>query len=572
MSNNNEISKYSNNELGFKNIKILSINKVNEYLFITLENGQKILTNGIELYDVSNYNFLFDIFNMGNRLCAVLKKGFSIYVVSLKNMEILFEDDKAYHIKKEDERTLNISVHINGENGTIYTNKIFDIETQKYLPTPDNYEFENSLGNNLYVFRDAQNSDTDFFEYKRTVINADGKTILKDIDGWVELWNNYLIVDKSKELCIVKINEDFSLETYILKQNEKIIAKPEYHNGQIIIIEKGLIKILTPDLNLINQFEIQGLESIVDYQIVSRTLKLCLPYTIDDQKINKHLFINLDTGKSISHIRIEGYPYWAPEVYVGKDDLNDEQKSAFIYDQTYDQTEYHFYDSEFNKVTDVKGNYYNEIDDNNIFSIGTWNGQEHQSKLLNIKNKKLKESTYDVVKFLSHNQYGLAYNTETAILDIIDKDLNIIISNIDCQYLGLSDETYFYDDLNYFVVNDYVCLIKHIAIGPSSIFRYIIQEYNGEIILDSTEHKCYPLGDLIQIIKNNESEFLNTITGEIGKLSIKAKTNEKGKIDLSKINNISNIIQVEGVMPLLQESTKQSPKSKKFTPNNKKDD
>ena len=56
-------------------------------------------------------------------------------------------------------------------------------------------------------------------------------------------------------------------------QSEELIAKPEYYEGHIIIIEKGVIKIFTPDLNLVNQFEIKELKSVLDFEIISNILK-----------------------------------------------------------------------------------------------------------------------------------------------------------------------------------------------------------------------------------------------------------------------------------------------------------
>lgn len=149
MPNDNGLSNILNDKLGLKSINVLNVEKVNDYLFIALDNGQRILTNGSELYDVSSYNHLSDLFNMGDIFCAVMLKDYSTYVVDLKTMEILYEDDKAYHIRKQDDRTLHVIMKIGGGNNTIY-----DIETKKYLPSPENYEFENSLGNNLYVFRE----------------------------------------------------------------------------------------------------------------------------------------------------------------------------------------------------------------------------------------------------------------------------------------------------------------------------------------------------------------------------------------------------------------------------------
>ena len=98
MPNDNRLSNISDDKLGLKSINVLNVEKVNDYLFIVLDNDQKILTNGSEVYDVSSYNHLYDLFNMGDMLCAVMRKGYSTYVVNLKTMEILFEDDKVYHV------------------------------------------------------------------------------------------------------------------------------------------------------------------------------------------------------------------------------------------------------------------------------------------------------------------------------------------------------------------------------------------------------------------------------------------------------------------------------------------
>ena len=494
-------------------------------------------------------------------------------------MEILFEDDKAYNIIKQDDRTLQVIrpendrtlsgiMKIGGGDATLY-----DIETKKYLPSPENYKFENSLGHNLYVFREKHNSETSFYGYKRCVVNADGKVILKDIDGWIELCNNYIIIQKSKELCIININENFSLDINIIEQNDKIIAKPKYHDGNIIVMQKGLIKILTLDLNLVKQFEIKELESVLDFEIISDILKLCLPCTIDEKRVNKHLFLNLKTGKVISHVRIDGYPYWSPKTYVGKDNLMDEEINCFQCDKTYKQTKYYFYDSDFNKITDIKGNFYSKIDDENIFIVGVWDGKKIQRTYINTKNNTVKNCNYDIIKFLPNNLYGYAFNTITDMIDIIDKDLNVIIPNIDYKKLGLPRNNDFFGDFTYFVVNNYVCIIKHITNGPYSSYRNIIQNTNGKIILDSMQHKCYPMGDLIQIIKDGKSEFLNTLTGEIGQLIINAPTDETGKIEFSKISNLKNIFQIGNINQLLLPSSdEQSPKVKKLIPNTRKND
>jgi hypothetical protein len=368
------------------------------------------------------------------------------------------------------------------------------------------------------------------------------------------------------------MNDDLSLTMNSIQQNEKIIAKPEYYDGHIIIMEKGSIKIFTPDLSLIHQFEIKELESVIDYEIVANTLKICLPYSVHDEIVNKHLFVNLENGTFLSHLRIDGYPYWTPKVYVGKDDLSDEQLCGFEYGKTYEKTEYHFYDSNFNKITAIKGNFYSEIDNENIFVVGIWDGKDLKRKYMNAQTGEVKDCNYDVIQFSPDNLYGYAFNTITDMMDIVDHDLNVIIQNIDYKQLDLPKDNKFFGSFNYFVVNDYVCIIKRISNGPCSFYRYIIYDGNGKIVFDSMEHTCYAMGNFIQIVKDGKSKFLDTLTGEIGQLSITAPTDEYGKINFSRINDLKNIFQISSTnQSLLPSSSDQSLKVKKLIPNTKKD-
>ena len=72
------------------------------------------------------------------------------------------------------------------------------------------------------------------------------------------------------------------------------------------------------------------------------------------------------------------------------------------------------------------------------------------------------------------------------------------------------------------------------------------------------------MGDLIQIINDGKSEFLNTLTGKIGKLSINASIDEEGKIDFSKINDLKNVFQIEDSTQLLLTQSDQSSNVKKL--------
>jgi hypothetical protein len=498
------------NELEFENTNVTRLNKLKNYLFISLDNNKNILTNGNEVYDITGYNNAIDIFNMQDRLCAVLINNGTTYVVDLDNMEVLFEEYQTYHIRRIDDNILYVIRSDNSKN-------LYDINKQTYISQPNNYEFEKSLGRNLYVLCE-KNKYEDIYNTKRCIINNDGKVILDDISGWIEICDNYLIIEKSDSLSIIDIN-DATLTMNTIEKTDKSLIKPEYYNGKIILLESGLLKIFNPDLSLVKEIKIDGLDSIIDYELVGNTLKLCIPYNINDNHINKHLFINLDNGNIMSHTRIECYPYWTPSVYVGKDN-DDDEYLTFEYGKTYDTTVYHFYDSNYNNILNIEGNNCISLDNENEFIVGTWNGKSFIKKIINTKNSNIIDCNYSIVKFSSVNNYGYAFNDTTDMMDIIDENLNAIIPNIDYKKYGLSKNNDISSNFDYFVVNNYVCITKHIADGPRSYYRYIIQDSDGNIILDSLDYKCNSVGNLIQIVGKDKVTYLNTLTGEIGDLSI----------------------------------------------------
>lgn len=173
--------------------------------------------------------------------------------------------------------------------------------------------------------------------------------------------------------------------------------------------------------------------------------------------------------------------------------------------------------------------------------------------LLNAETGAIRTVNYNYIHFHNSLPYGYGVNLSTETIDFFDENLNIIIPEFDYKKFNLDFE---YTEFSYFIINDYICIIKHIADGPRSFYRYILQKANGEIILDSIEHKCYPMGNLIQIYGNNSSQFLNTTTGEIGLLSIAAPTDETGKIDFKQINDFNSLLTIKNAPQLSTSSAK----------------
>ena len=180
-----------------------------------------------------------------------------------------------------------------------------------------------------------------------------------------------------------------------------------------------------------------------------------------------------------------------------------------------------------------------------IYSFLGWvmevvQGMIYNKKFVNSQTGTIKDFNYKQTHLPVKDKYGYGLNRETNLVDIIDQDLNVIISNIDFDKLGLNDRHNIYGSIDFFVVNNYACLIQHKPFGHRSYFRYILLNPNAEVLLDSSKQKCVPMVDYIKITDNEHSEFLNTITGEIGELYIEAKTNENNKIVFNKNESIND--------------------------------
>ena len=353
-------------------IKVINVESTKDFIFFDLENGQKILVNNDCVYDVSDYSYAINTFSLGDRMCATLAKGYTKYVVDLKSMEILFEDDDAYLIRKEDDRTLLVIM-----NNSEISTRIYNVEEKKYLSAPLGYEFEHSLGQGLYVYKEQRNFEIPFFKSKRCVINLEGKVLLNEVEGWIDYRDDHLIITKDDELNVVGINYEKKLDMQILKENENMIAKPQYSDGTIITVYSNSVKMHDVNMKLIKEIGVEVLDKVLDIEVINGVLKLLLPHDINDKKVNRHVFVNLQNDKVISHVRIEGYPYWTPTVFIGRDSIDE----GF--------SEYYFYDKDFNFITKVSADTCEVIenDDKCFALLTTKSSSDIKKQFVNIMKK-----------------------------------------------------------------------------------------------------------------------------------------------------------------------------------------
>ena len=326
----------------YKRINIKDIYRSDDYTFVYLDNEQKLLVKDKKIYDISCYSSFHKVITMNNIDYAVVIKDNTLHLINIETKTIVFKDFKAYDINKEDEKCLKVIMKIGGGDDAIY-----NIETKEYLSIPTDYEFEHSLENNLYVFREKDNSfEKKFKDRKRVILNANGKELLKDITGWINYSGNYLVIDNNDKIRIINLNDEGNIIEKTVESNDKLLTKPIYYDEKIVLVKNELIEIYDLDLELINSIEVNDLNNVVDYELTNNTLKFCISY----QDTNKHLFVNLKNGKTISHVRIEPYPWWIPTTYIGREKIEDEKQ------------DYYFYDEEFNFKRKINGEKVYSID------------------------------------------------------------------------------------------------------------------------------------------------------------------------------------------------------------------
>ncbi len=510
------------NNLAIKSIKVKDISHIDDFLYIILDNGQKLLANQDIIYDLSDLGYVQEILRMGNRTCLVVSSGLSICLVDLITKEILFDDKDAYSISKEDDRTLHVIKKIGGGNNIIY-----DIERKCYLPMPDNYEYENSLGKGLYVFVE-NNSNIPFYDKKRCVIDILGNFVLKDVKGWIYLNDNYLIVHKDSSLLILELDDNCKIKSVKkIEKDETILTAPEYYDGKIIIVLKDKINIYKPSLELIKSIDIEGLSVVNSSERIGDILKLAVPTIYKGEDNNKHIFINVGNGKKIEHLRINGYPYWVQNCFVGQDELDTNGYNSTL-------TNFYFYDKDLNFILKEKGISCYSADDENesLFIVES----DNKKKLINSKNGSAKETDYEIIKYHFDAPYGYGIHADYEKMDFFDSELSVIISNFEFKKYDLNFRL---GEFSYFIVNGYVCITTDFVDGYGRTnYRKIIYGNDVGVVLDSINCRCFPIGNFIQIMNGKDSQFLNTLTGEVGELSIMAYVDEKGNIDVSKIENL----------------------------------
>lgn len=513
------------NEIQPNGVKIKDIYNVENATFIKLANYQNILCVNNKFYDVSEYDDLQKIFKLGRKLCGVFINGFTLYVVNLKTNKVLFKSSEAYYVSKNDDKTLFVS-----RRGS-QPSSLYNLKTKSYISVPLGYEFDRSLGEGLYIFNEKDKGS----DAKRCVINLNGEILLSDVKGYLYLNDIYLVNSLKTETRIMNLKTQ-TIKT--IKKDEKWLTNPEYYDGKIYIITKDKLNVLNLELEEITNYPMKNINEIVEIQLTENIFKIRVETTYKGRVVGKHYFLNLINGELLDHLRIEAAPHWEPKILIGYDEIGLDGEEV--------ERDYHFYDLEYKKIATIKGtSFYWDGFEDRLFIVES----DNSVKLLNSLTKTVHDISYSSVHFNTKNIYGYGFNDEDESMDFFDDNLNVIIKGF--KYKKYCTEINDMD-FKYFILNNYVCITNYFTDGNfRTRVKCIVINPEGEVILEKYIAKCFELDNMIRILTEKGSIFINTLNGQMGEIYIDLPLNENNKIDINNLAKFNEFF-------LLSNSTEQA--------------
>ncbi len=529
----------------YKSLKIKDINEIEGYYLLAFDNGQKILMKDKEIYDISGYNVCNRIIELNNRKYGVLRKHYRVFLVDLETKEVIYEKDDCQFIYKVDERVIIANYH----NRETFKDEeeLFDIQKKKLITPPPGYTYEVSYGNGLYIFAEKVDFDKEvnFHDRNRVIKNLDNEVVMDNIRGWVYLYQDNLVVIQKEAISIMSLHNDSKLKVNTLTINENVIGMPQYleKTGEIVLVLKNSIEKYDINLNLIKTINLPELEKygeVLDTDVIGNVFKLLLPYKQNEKQINRHFFINLDTEKALSHLRIEQYEYWNPTIFVGQDEL--------IADFNAQEQIFSFYDKDFNLIRKIPGICVNSLTygDELLFEIPqderviikdkdydrTW--LYRKVKLYNAMTNTLIDSPCQEHNFNVDSDYGYGLNFENDTVTVFDKQFRVVMEDFPYRKydLNLKDQTSFHIA----ALNGYVIITKHIAQMAKSYYRKIVINPQKEVVLDTYDYIKLVLNYIVITDRYDHTRFLNTLTSQFENLGVNAPL-INGKVDFENKDN-----------------------------------
>lgn len=473
-------------------LKINHIYSVDNCLVI-LTTKENYLYDGINLYSLKKYKNVDKVIVFNKEIYVVVSEDGVANLIYLKDLEVVLQSQSSIGMNLLNGRY--ISVHSYGEKV-----KLFDLQYKKFIKGPSDLKFDFILAEDLFVF---ENDEYDSDKHKRYLVNSDGDIVYKCENSFPYFVNGnlFLINRKDEEINIIHDFLGKREKSTIIKKQGIVLGKPQYYNGDIVIVVEDGILIMDADMNIKKKVPYD-----VKYPISDTTIErdsFLMRIKIKDSY--RTLCVGLSSDYVIEHDSIELLPYWL-----------DRKRTLKCYDKLDEGINlYYLYDESGNFLYQKKSKdaHIVENEDYNLFIFYGIDGT-NKNCIYNIDSGEERIIPWHNVEFgLNNNSvyqnYALCYNEETDKYDIIDDNLTVCFSGIDLKMLkrGISN-------ISYVVNNNYVSILEPVANGPQTFFHKIVVDKDNNIIYNGYDAVITHIGKYIEIKEGNELRYLNTITGE----------------------------------------------------------
>lgn len=486
-----------NNDLTIEKFTIVSLEKLdNNYIRIIGKRGYRdfdIITNGIFTLNFSSFSKVKKIINYNeiDYLIAENVYGES-FLISLNNGVRLIK--KVKEISYIDDGLFGV-----GAKERFSTEKVFDLDTNDYIPFPNNMIFGTYKDGVLTL----QESDKKSYEqHQEMIIDRSGNIIIPKVDG------RFSIIDKTK---FISSNMIIDLNQKVIIQDADLIM--QLTDDKIIILKNRKLFILDNTLEVIKTYTIGETKkpwytSINSEECITMTFKKKIKTKKYEPKIEKEITVIVNT-KTDTVSKMDFIPSLSPyEIFTIKGDNHKRglmnKKSEIILNVEYDNIK---------ALHDTNNKYFFlEKDD------------EHY--IFNSETKVIKKVSYTEMEEF-RDGLALGYTPEPINNQLIDEELNVVFN---LEHMGHT---------RYYYKNGILCY--HSGSWRNEYDAYTIITQSGETLMPS--RKCRVKRNGFELLEINDEQTGKTVlfdmnNGQFMQLEINVPvidTENGQKFDFSKL-------------------------------------
>lgn len=478
------------NTLEIERITIISLEKLdNNYIHIIGKKENKkidVITNGINTFNFSSFSKVKNIISYNYRDYLIAQNIYGeMFLISLNDGVRLIK--KVKEINYIDDGLFSV-----GERERFATERVFDLNTNNYIPFPDNMIFE-TYKDGVLTLRESDKKS--YEQHQEMIIDRSGNIIIPQVKG------RFRIIDKTK----------FMSDNMIIDLNQKVIIQDAdlimpLPGDKCMILKNSKLFILNKYLEVLKIYNIGETKKpwntlVNGEECIVMTFKKKIKIKKYEPRIEKDITVIVNT-KNDTVSKVDFIPSISPyEVFTITDNNNNNKKglmnkkSEIILNIEYDKIK---------ALHDADNKYFFLEKDENHF-------------IFNSETKDIKEVSYTEMEEF-RDGLVLGYTDDPINYQLLDEDLNIVFN---LEHMGHT---------KYYYKNGVLCY--HSGSWNNEYDAYTIINQCGDVLMPSRECQVRRNGfELLEIIdkQTGKISFFDMNNSQFVKLEINVPIDKEGK-------------------------------------------